>query len=134
METSAYIKPGTSRYTERCIEWFRTFRDLGLPGVTTFETEEVDADGTRRMFEGSAYINRREWVTVMDWGEPREPFYAVFINNPFCDTDEKGCPIFTEEHPNVQWVFGYYKSFKRAMNRAIAITKARKYPKPIEIY
>ena len=46
----------------------------------------------------------------------------------------KGCPIFTKEHPQQQWVFGYYESFNRALNRAVAITKARKYPKPIEIW
>ena len=33
-----------------------------------------------------------------------------------------------------QWMFGYYESFNRALNRAVAITKARKYPKPIEIW
>lgn len=77
-------------------------------------------------------------LTLTSWNEfaiiATDGKFMVYINNPGCPVDADGCPIFTKEHPQQQWVFGYYESFNRALNRAVAITKARKYPKPIEIW
>lgn len=53
----------------------------------------------------------------------------VYINNPLWGDDEEQHDI-----PEHQWVFGYYKSFKRAINRAKAITLAGRYPKSMEIH
>lgn len=47
--------------------------------------------------------------------------YMVYINNP------KG-------HEGQQMVFGYYKTFVRAINKAKAIVEKREYPKPVEIW
>ena len=60
--------------------------------------------------------------------------FMVYINNPGCPVDADGCPVFTKEHPQQQWVFGYYESFRRALNRAMAIVRAGTYPKLIEIW
>lgn len=123
----------TKEDTTKCMAFRAAFRDM--PGVTVWAQETFNNDGATSMLDLSAYINKVEFVAIGDWGAPGDPEYVVFINNPYCDTDEKGFPIFTDEHPNVQWVFGYYgKSFKRALNRAVAIVKARKYPKPVEVY
>lgn len=85
-------------------------------------------DGQYADFDGTVYINHLEWVSIISTdGE-----YMVYVNNPGCPVDTDGCPIFSKEHPNEQWVFGYYNSFKRALNRAFSITKKKEYPKPIE--
>ncbi len=115
-----------SYYTEKCIEFRKCFE--GMRGVTTFQDEE-DYDGG--FFEGTVYINNLEFITISYMGEKD---YMVHINNPGCEVDDDGCPIFTEEHPQQQWVFGYYKSFKRALNKAKAIVEKRTYPKPIQIW
>lgn len=131
----------TTTHSDKCKLFRETFKDI--PGITTDESEWVDGregmygvpDVIKNQdcgdFRGSAYIDRIEFVAV--YGNSKEG-YEVFINNPNCEIDEKGCAIFTEEHPQQQWVFGRYSSFKRAVNKAVSIIKARKYPKPIEIY
>lgn len=101
-----------------------------MPGITTHATEISREDGTFADFDGSVYINHREWVAIT----ATDGNFMVYINNPGCPVDADGCPVFTKEHPQQQWVFGYYESFNWALNRAVAITKARKYPKPIEIW
>ncbi len=50
-----------------------------------------------------------------------ESGYMVYINNP-------------NGHDGKQWVFGYYKTFGRALKKAAAIVEKREYPKPIEIW
>lgn len=45
----------------------------------------------------------------------------VYINDP-------------SGHDNEQWVFGYYKTFARALNKAKTIVEKREYPKPIETW
>ena len=102
----------------------------GMSGVTTFEHELVAYDGQCTDFGGSAYVDKLEWVAII----ATDGKFMVYINNPGCPVDADGCPIFTKGHPQQQWVFGYYESFNRALNRAVSITKARKYPKPIEIW
>jgi hypothetical protein len=90
----------------------------------------VAYDGQCTDFGGSAYVDKLEWVAII----ATDGKFMVYINNPGCPVDADGCPIFTKEHPQQQLVFGYYESFNMALNRAVAITKARKYPKPIEIW
>ena len=118
----------SSYYTPRCMAFNTAFKDM--PGVTTFEHELVTYDGQCTDFDGSAYVDKLEWVSII----ATDGKFMVYINNPGCPVDADGCPIFTKEHPQQQWVFGYYESFNRSLNRAVAITKARKYPKPIEIW
>lgn len=118
----------SSYYTPRCIAFKAAFN--GMPGVTTFEHELVAYDGQCTDFDGSAYVDKLEWVAII----ATDGKFMVYINNPGCPVDADGCPIFTKEHPQQQLVFGYYESFNMALNRAVAITKARKYPKPIEIW
>ena len=118
----------SSLYTPRCKEFNAAFK--GMPGITTHATEISREDGTFADFDGSVYINHREWVAIT----ATDGKFMVYINNPGCPVDADGCPIFTKERTQQQLVFGYYKSFNRALNRAVAITKARKYPKPIEIW
>lgn len=114
----------TSYYTPKCIQFKQTFK--GLPCISTFEIENCDETN----FDGSVYLNNVEFISICETqGE-----YMVFINNPGCPIDEKGCPVFSQEHPNQQMVFGYYKSWKRALNKALSIAKHKKYPKPIEIW
>lgn len=115
----------TSHYTDKCMEFHMHFQRM--ESVTTFETEDVEFDD----FSGSVCINNLEFVSV---NKLKEGVYMVYINNPDCEVDELGCPIFTEEHPQQQWIFGYYKSFKRALNKAKEIVEKRAYPKPIEIW
>ena len=81
-------------------------------------------------FDASVYVNGLEFVQVVEESER----YMVFINNPYCEVDENGSAIFTKEHPQQQWVFGYYKSLKRAINMAKSIVINGKYPKPIEVW
>lgn len=119
----------SSYYTPRCMDFKATFKDL--PGVTTFEHEMITYDGKHTDFGGTAYINHLEFVSIIDIGGGE---YMVYINNPGCPVDNDGNPVFSEEHPQQQWVFGYYTSFKRALNKALSIVQKRKYPKPIEIY
>lgn len=118
----------SSFYTPHCLAFHEAFK--GMPDVTTYEYEMVTYEGNFTDFGGSAYINKLEWVSVMHLGD----VWMVYINNPGCPVDKDGCPVFTPEHPQQQLVFGYYKSFKTALNKAVSITKARKYPTPIERY
>lgn len=53
--------------------------------------------------------------------DSKESGYMVYINNP-------------NGHDGEQWVFGYYKTFGRALKKAVAIVEKREYPKPIEIW
>lgn len=131
----------TTYYSDKCGTFRNAFKGMG--SVTTFETEWVEGregfygvpDVIRNQdcgdFNGSAYIDSIEFVAIS--GSSAEG-YEVYINNPNCDIDETGCAIFTDEHPQQQWIFGRYSSFKRAVNKAVAIVKARKYPKPIEVW
>lgn len=126
----------TTYYSAKCHEFKRAFE--GMPGVTTWASEDVPANcagyptaDSGEMFDGSAYIDNLEFVSVGEWDNGE---FTVYVNNPYCDIDANGCPIFTDEHPQQQFIFGRYKSFKRALNKATAIVKAAKYPKPIEIY
>lgn len=128
-------------YSDKCGTFRKAFKDMA--DVTTFETEWVEGrEGWHGVpdviknqdcgdFNGTAYIGNIEFVAVS--GNPAEG-YEVYINNPNCEVDENGCAIFTDEHPQQQWIFGRYGSFKRTVNKAAAIVKARKYPKPIEVW
>lgn len=129
METITY-------YSAKCHAFAAAFADMG--NVTTFNTEIVAANyaghpiaDSGELFEGTAYINKREFICVGEWDNGE---FTVYINNPYCEVTPDGCAIFTDEHPQQQFIFGRYKSFKRALNKAVAIVKAGKYPKPIEIY
>ena len=95
-----------------------------MPNVTTFETEFCDGERYHD-FDGTVYINHREFISVGDFGDR----FMVYINNPLWGDDDEHHDI-----PEHQWVFGYYKSFKHAINRAKAITLAGHYPKPLEIH
>lgn len=128
-------------YSDKCGTFREAFKDID--GVTTFETEWVEGreglggvpdvikDQDCGDFDGSAYIDGIEFIAVS--GNPAEG-YEVYINNPNCEVDGNGCAIFTDEHPQQQWIFGRYNSFKRAVNKAVSIVKARKYPKPVEVW
>ena len=118
----------SSLYTPRCKDFNAAFK--GMPGITTHATEISRDDGTFADFDGSVYINHREWVAIT----ATDGKFMVYINNPGCPVDADGCPVFTKEYPQQQWVFGYYESFKRALNRAMAIVRGYTYPKPIEIW
>ena len=118
----------SSLYTPRCKDFNAAFK--GLANVTTHATETNHYDGTFTDFDGSVYINHREWVSIAE----TDGKFMVYINNPGCPVDADGCPVFTKEHPQQQWVFGYYESFKRALNRAMAIVRGYAYPAPIEIW
>ena len=50
----------SSYYTPRCMAFKTAFKDM--PGVTTFEHELVKYDGQRTDFDGSAYVDKLEWV------------------------------------------------------------------------
>ena len=130
----------STSFSDKCKVFREAFRDMN--GVTTLEVECVEGRENSRYgleiidqdcgaFKGSVYIDGIEYIAIC--GGPKET-WDVFINNPNCDIDKKGCAIFTKEYLEQQWVFGKYKSFKRALNRAVAIVKARKYPKPKEIW
>src|SRR5574344_581882 len=118
----------SSLYTPRCKDFKAAFK--GLANITTHATETIHYDGSFTDFDGSVYINHREWVSI---GET-DGKLMVYINNPGCPVDADGCTVFTKEHPQQQWVFGDYESFKRALNRALAIVRGYIYPKPIEIW
>lgn len=90
------------------------FREEGLK--TSVEVAEP------RMFEASVYKDGNLWLQLANNGGT----YSVYIDNPLAELDEKG-----QEVSHEQWVFGEYKGFKRALNKALAITRAGKYPKPI---
>ena len=111
----------TSYYTPNCVLFKKAF--IGMPNVTTFETEFCDGERYHDL-DGTVYINHRDFISVGDFGGN----YMVYINNPLWGYDEEQHDI-----PEHQWVFGYYKSLNRAINRAKAITIAGRYPKPIEI-
>lgn len=70
------------------------------------------------LFSGTVYINNYEFVCIDQLTESK---YMVYINNP-------------SGHDNEQWVFGYYKTFARALNKATAIVGKREYPKPVETW
>lgn len=125
-----------THYSAKCFKFKSAFADMA--NVTTFATEIVAANcagypiaDNGELFEGTAYINHREFVCVGEWDNGE---FTVYINNPHCEVAPDGSPIFTEEHPQQQFIFGRYKSFSRALNKAIEIVKSSKYPKPIEIY
>lgn len=129
METTTY-------YSAKCLAFAAAF--AGMENVTTFNTEIVSANcagypiaDSGELFEGTAYLDKREFVCVGEWDNGE---FTVYINNPYCEVTPDGCAIFTDEHPQQQFIFGRYKSFKRALNKAVAIVKVGKYPKPIEIY
>lgn len=116
-----------SNYTSKCMEFSRCFK--GMRGITTLQCE--DNESGHEFFEGSVYINHIEFLCISKFGEEK---YMVHINNPDCEVDDDGCAIFTEEHPQQQWTFGYYKSFKQALNKAKEIVEKRAYPKPIDVW
>lgn len=102
----------TSNYTSKCMEFSKNFK--GMQGVTTHQSDDEEA----HYFSGTVYINRYEFVCIDQLTENK---YMVYINNP------KG-------HEGQQMVFGYYKTFVRAINKAKAIVEKREYPKPVEIW
>ena len=117
MERSSY-------YTPFCNAFKNAF--LNMPGVTTFAQETITDNGICKNFLGTVYINKMEFVNIVEeYGK-----YMVFVNNPGCTVDEEGIPVFTKEHPQQQWVFGNYIYFQVALNKAVSMTKERKYPKP----
>lgn len=97
---------------EKCIEFLKLFK--GKQGLTTFQNENKEA----HYFSGTVYVDHIEFV-CMD--ELKGGDYMVYINNP-------------EVCEGKQLVFGYYKSFRRALNRVASIVENRKYPRPIEIW
>ena len=113
----------TSYYTPNCMLFKKAFQ--GIPNVTTFESEFIDGNRYHD-FDGAVYINHREFISVYEFESGK---YMVYINNPLWGDDDEQHDI-----PEHQWVFGYYKSLKRAINRALAITKQGFYPKPLEIH
>ena len=108
----AHMKTGTSNYTPKCLEFAKYFK--GMQGVTTHQSEDIDYND----FSGTVYVNRYEFVCI---DQMEESGYMVYINNP-------------NGHDGEQWVFGYYKTFSRALKKAAAIVEKREYPKPIEIW
>lgn len=70
------------------------------------------------LLSGTVYINNYEFVCIDQLTENK---YMVYINDP-------------SGHDNEQWVFGYYKTFARALNKAKTIVEKREYPKPIETW
>lgn len=117
----------TSNYTSKCMDFSRCFK--GMDGITTLQCEDSGSD--YEYFEGAVFINHIEFVCISKYGGEK---YMVYINNPYCEVDNDGCAIFTKDHPQQQWIFGYYESFKRALNKAKSIVEKRKYPKPIEVW
>lgn len=116
---------------EDCLKQVRLFKDTikQANGITT----DAYYCGSKGIYDShfTIYFNNVEFIKIANWDNNE---WMVYINNPFCDCDENGSPIFTEEHPNCQWVFGYYKSLKRALNKAVSIIKKGNYPRPIEIH
>jgi hypothetical protein len=106
------MKTGTSNYTPKCLEYSKYFK--GMQGITTHQSENIDYND----FSGTVYVNRYEFVCI---DQMEESGYMVYINNP-------------NGHDGEQWVFGYYKTFGRALKKAAAIVEKREYPKPIEIW
>lgn len=103
-----------SNFTPHCIDFVKAFK--GMPGITTHEEETFNDDGTFSYFEGAIYLNKMECLGIKSasvYGE-----YMLYINNPLGE----------------QLVFGYYDTFEKAIERAKEIVRARKYPKPIEIW
>ncbi len=110
----------TTYYSDHC----KAFREAfaGIRNVTTFETEGTEYDERLGYnFDGAAYINNTEFVCV---SEIEKGLYMVYINNPYGKEDKDG----------EQWVFGYYKHFKTALNKVVKIVTDGKYPKPIEVW
>lgn len=99
-----------SNYTAKCLEFSKNFK--GKQGVTTHQCDNEEA----HYFSGTVYINGYEFGCIDQLAENK---HMVYINNP------KG-------NDNQQWVFGYYKTFGRALKKADAIVEKREYPKPIE--
>ena len=101
-----------SNYTPHCIDFAKAFK--GISCITTREEETFNEHGTLSYFDGAIYLNKIECLAIKSvsvYGE-----YMVYINNPLGE----------------QWVFGYYDTFEKAMERAKEIVCARKYPNPIE--
>lgn len=107
------MKKLISNYTPTCVEFHKHFQ--GMPGVTTHECEIKEPYGD---FDGTVYVNGVEFVCMNAIEKGK---YMVYVNNP-------------NGHDEEQWVFGYYKSFARALNKVVSIVESRKYPKPIEIW
>lgn len=101
-----------SNYTPKCMEFSKHFK--GVQGVTTHQSDNEEA----HYFSGTVYINNYEFVCIDQLTENK---YMVYINNP-------------SGHDNEQCVFGYYKTFARALNKATAIVEKREYPKPVETW
>ena len=99
-----------SNYTPKCLEFAKHFK--GKQGVTTHQSDNEEA----HYFSGTVYINNSEFVCIDQLEENK---YMVYINDP-------------NGHNSEQWVFGYYMTFGRALNKAAAIAEKREYPKPIE--
>ena len=108
---------GISYYTPRCIAFKQRFANI--PEITTFEDEFEEENNYFHDFDGTIYVNKIEFLEV--YHLEKENTFMVFINNP-------------DGHDEEQWVFGYYKSFKRALNKMASIVEKRSYPKPIEIW
>lgn len=121
------MKSGVSHYTKSCDTFRRAFH--GMQGVTTFQSECVNEDGTTHDFEGTVYVDGIEYLNISKGSN-----YMLFVNNPFCSVNENGDTVFTAEHPQQQWIFGYYNTLGRALARAHVIVRKRKYPKPILIW
>lgn len=109
----------------RSIEFNCAFRNV--PNASTLCDESDD----NTYFYGSCYLHKVEFVSI---AKGYDDEYMVYINNPHCPVDTNGNPIFSEKHPQQQWVFGYYKSWKRALNKALSIALKAFYPKPIEVW
>ena len=106
------MKTGTSNYTPKCLEFSKYFK--GMQGVTTHQIEDIEYN----YFSGTVYVNHYEFVCI---DQMEKSGYMVYINNP-------------SAHNGEQWVFGYYKTFVRALKKVAAIVEKRKYDKPIEIW
>lgn len=106
------MKKTSSNYTPKCLEFSKFFK--GRQGVTT---HQIEYEGEHCFF-GTAYVNGHEFVCV---DQMKENEYMVYINNPV-EGDER------------QWVFGYYKTFRKALRKMSSIVDKRQYPKPIEIW
>lgn len=101
-----------SNYTPKCMKFSKHFK--GMQGVTTHQSDNEEA----HYFSGTVYINNYEFVCIDQLTENK---YMVYINDP-------------SGHDNEQWVFGYYKTFARALNKAKTIVEKREYPKPVETW
>ena len=103
---------GISNFTDKCMKFKARFNCMR--GVTTHESDDEEAN----YFSGTVYINNNEFVCI---DQEKENKYMVYVNNPV-------------GHDGQQWVFGYYKTFRGALNKTAAIVEKREYPKPIDVW